>query len=476
MNASHAVQRDPVAGHRITHLGEVTMSNSIAAHAVQLDDRVTRFSFHEISDQSRRALSDFWPAVSRELPRILDGFYAHVSGVECLAKQIGGQADRLKSAQAKHWEHLFSGAFEDAYFQSIRSIGLAHNRIGLEPRWYIGGYSFVLRRLLQLAARQHRLAPQRTAALCAAIAQAVLLDMDLAISTYQDALLEERHARQRRVSAAVDAFGTTIDKSLGSVDEAAQRLSTTSSSLASSAAQTSAQADLVTQAASQATQNVHAVAAAAEQLSSSIAEIGGQVTQSTGITRRAVDEARRTNESVQGLATAAERIGDVVKLISDIAGQTNLLALNATIEAARAGEAGKGFAVVAAEVKNLANQTARATEEIGAQIGGIQEETRRSVEMITGIGQTISAVSEIATAIAGAVEQQAAATQEIARNVQQAADSTSTVSKNIVDVTTAATDTGTASHQVLASSAALEEQARIVRGEVATFLKHVTEA
>ena len=452
------------------------MSSSAAAHAARSDDRITRFSFHEITDQSRRILRGFWPAVSRELPSILDGFYAHISGVDCLAKLVGEQSARLKGAQAKHWERLFSGDFDDAYFQSIRAIGLAHNRIGLEPRWYIGGYSFVLRRLLRLATRHCRFAPERAGTLSAAIAQAVLLDMDLAISTYQDALLEERQARQGRVTVAVDAFGATIDKSLASMDGDAKQMSATASALASSASQTSAQADLVTHAAGQATQNVDAVAAAAEQLSSSIAEIGSQVSQSTEITSRAVDEARRTNESVQGLAAAAERIGNVVKLISDIAGQTNLLALNATIEAARAGDAGKGFAVVAAEVKNLANQTARATEEIGIQIGGIQDETRKSVEMITGIGRTIASVSEIATAIAGAVEQQAAATQEIARNVQQAADSTSAVSKNIVDVRTAAADTGAASTQVLSSATALDERTRSVRCEVARFLKQVTEA
>ncbi len=427
MRCSSAVRGvDPTATYR-----GMTMSNSVAAHAARLDDRSddrsTRFTFHEITDRSRRSLRDFWPSASRDLPAILDGFYAHVGSVECLAKLVGGQAGRLKDAQARHWEHLFSGNFDDSYFESIRRIGLAHNRIGLEPRWYIGGYSFVLRRLLRLAVSRHRFAPERSGALCAAIAQAVLLDMDLAISTYQDALLEERQQRQHRITTAVDAFGATMDNSLASVDDAAKGMSGTANSLASSAAQTSAQADTVAHAAERATQNVHAVAAAAEQLTSSIAEIGSQVTQSTQITSRAVDEARRTNESVQGLAAAAERIGNVVKLISDIAGQTNLLALNATIEAARAGDAGKGFAVVASEVKNLANQTARATEEISVQIGGIQEETRRSVEMISGIGRTIAAVSEIATAIAGAVEEQSAATQEIARNVQQAADSTAAV-------------------------------------------------
>jgi len=432
--------------------------------------------FHQLSDESRNLLREFWPAVEKILPQVLDGFYGHVSKVPQLAALVGTQTPRLKAAQGGHWQRLFSGTFDEGYFQSIRTIGLTHNRIGLEPRWYIGGYSFVLRQLLQLASRQHRLSPEKTGKLCAAVAQAVLLDMDLAISTYQDAMLEERQARQRKVSAAVDQFGTTMSTSLGAVDDAAKQLSETANILSSSAAETTAQADTVSLAAGQATQNVNAVAAAAEELSSSIAEISNQVAQSTRITSRAVDEAQRTNETVKGLTAAVDKIGDVLKLISDIAGQTNLLALNATIEAARAGDAGKGFAVVASEVKNLATQTAKATEEISAQISGIQEETRKSVEMITGIGKTINEVSEISTAIASAVEEQSAATQEIARNVQQAADGNEQVSGNIGQVTVAAGETGKASTDVLGYSATLDQQARAVRNEVAKFLKEVTEA
>lgn len=452
------------------------MDGSHLIHTSDASERHVRFDFHQIDDESRKLLREFWPSVEKVLPQVLDGFYNHLMKVAKLAALVGAQTPRLKAAQGGHWQRLFSGAFDDSYFQSIRTIGLTHNRIGLEPRWYIGGYSFVLRQLMKLAARQYRMSPEKTGKLCAAVSQAVLFDMDLAISTYQDAMLEERQSRQRKITAAVEQFGTTMDASLSSVDGAAKQMSKTANILASSAAQTSTQAAAVLQAAGQATQNVHAVAAASEELSSSISEISNQVTQSTRITRRAVDEAQRTNESVQGLTAAADKIGDVVKLISDIAGQTNLLALNATIEAARAGDAGKGFAVVASEVKNLATQTAKATEEISAQIAGIQEETRKSVEMITGIGKTINEVSEITTAIAGAVEEQSAATQEIARNVQQAADSTTQVSSNIDQVTSAADETGKASTEVLTSSTALEQQANTVRSEVARFLKEVTEA
>jgi methyl-accepting chemotaxis protein len=218
------------------------------------------------------------------------------------------------------------------------------------------------------------------------------------------------------------------------------------------------------------------VATATEELSSSIAEITRQVTQSARIAGQAVEESSRTTSTVRGLAEGAAKIGDVVKLINDIAGQTNLLALNATIEAARAGEAGKGFAVVAAEVKNLATQTAKATEEIAAQVGMIQQATGNSVAAIEGIGGTIGQINEIATTIASAVEEQGAATQEISRNVQQASAGTQEVSSNIGGVSQAAAETGAAASQVLSAADELSRQAETLRKEVGTFLADVRAA
>jgi methyl-accepting chemotaxis protein len=189
-----------------------------------------------------------------------------------------------------------------------------------------------------------------------------------------------------------------------------------------------------------------------------------------------VSEAERTNEKVNALVEAANRISEVIRLISDIAGQTNLLALNATIEAARAGEAGKGFAVVASEVKNLANQTAKATEEISAQIAGIQSATQDSVSAISGIGSTVNEISGIASAIAAAVEEQAAATQEIARNVQEAAAGTNEVTANIATVNEAAAETGAAATQVLSASGDLASQADILKQEFDGFIHAIRAA
>jgi methyl-accepting chemotaxis protein len=221
---------------------------------------------------------------------------------------------------------------------------------------------------------------------------------------------------------------------------------------------------------------VQSVASAAEELTSSVNEIARRVQESSAIAMDAVAQAERTDARIAELSVAANRIGDVVKLITAIAGQTNLLALNATIEAARAGEAGKGFAIVAQEVKALATQTAKATDEIGAQISTMQVATQDSVAAIKEIGGTIRRVSEIAAAIAAAVEEQGAATEEISRNVQQAAQGTSEVADNITQVNRGANETGSASSQVLGSAQALARESGQLRSEVERFVRTVRAA
>ena len=254
------------------------------------------------------------------------------------------------------------------------------------------------------------------------------------------------------------------------VSSSSAELQATAESMAATAEETSRQSEAVAAAAEEATTNVQTVAAAAEQMAKSVEEIGRQVAQSSIVAGRAVDEANRTNTTVESLAEAAQKIGEVVELISDIASQTNLLALNATIEAARAGDAGKGFAVVASEVKSLANQTAKATEDIAAQISGMQEATSGTVESIKGISSTIGEISEIANAIAAAVEEQSAATQEISRNVQEAATGTQDVSSNITSVNEAAIETGKSAGGVLEAAQELSTQGEKLRTEIEKFM------
>ncbi len=267
---------------------------------------------------------------------------------------------------------------------------------------------------------------------------------------------------ERHVKGVVQTFSSSSTELQASAQE-----------MTKTAELTSQQSSSVASAAEQATTNVQTVASAAEELSSSIAEISSQVSKSSEIAQNAVSEADRTNTTVEGLAEAAQKIGDVVSLINDIAGQTNLLALNATIEAARAGGAGKGFAVVASEVKNLANQTAKATEEIGNQIGAIQGAAGEAVIAIKGIGGTIREINEIASSIASAVEEQGAATSEISRNVQEAATGTQEVTGTIAQVATAANETGQSAGQVLEASGELSKQSELLGNEVDKFLKEM---
>ncbi|MCI0755201.1 methyl-accepting chemotaxis protein [Teichococcus vastitatis] len=297
-----------------------------------------------------------------------------------------------------------------------------------------------------------------------------------ALEAEQAAQRVQQQQRSQRMEGLTQRFETSAGELVGLLSAAATELHATAQSMSGSAGLASRQSQTVANAAEAASGNVQTVAAAAEELSVSIAEISRQVAQSSQVASRAAVDARRTDQTVRALAAAAGRIGDVVQMISDIAGQTNLLALNATIEAARAGEAGKGFAVVASEVKALANQTARATEEIGSQIGQIQQVTREAVAAITSIAATIDEVNQIAGAIAAAVEEQGAATQEIARNVQQAAGGTQAVTRNIGAVSQAADDTGQAAGDVLQAAGELSRQSERLRGEVAGFLSEVKAA
>ncbi len=290
---------------------------------------------------------------------------------------------------------------------------------------------------------------------------------------------EQAAAREKRahaIESLTDSFDSKIGNILDTVSGASVELEATAQSMSNSADQTNSQAVAVAAATEQASASVETVASAAEELSASIQEIGRQVAQSSRISANASEQASRTNDTVRGLAETSVKIGEVVNLINDIASQTNLLALNATIEAARAGDAGKGFAVVANEVKNLANQTARATEEIGNQIGAVQGATNEAVDAIQAIVQRIDEINHIATAISAAVEQQSAATQEIARNVQEAASGTQQVSENIGAVSTAAESTGAASRQVLASAKSLAEEADMLKRVVSDFLHGVKSA
>jgi len=289
----------------------------------------------------------------------------------------------------------------------------------------------------------------------------------------------ERNAaieKKRSMNQMADDFEHSVGDIVNVVASAATELQASSKNLSEMADQTSSQTSTVAAATEEASTSVQTVASAAEELSASISEINRQVEESSRVAASAVSEVKRTDATVSTLSDAASQIGDVVKLIQDIAEQTNLLALNATIEAARAGEAGKGFAVVASEVKNLANQTGRATEEISSKIVTVQNVSKEAVDAIRSIGTIIEQIDEITKTISGALKQQDSATKEISNNVQQASAGTNEVSSSIVNVTHAAKESGNAANEVLGASAELSKQAEHLRREIGGFLSKIRQS
>ncbi len=291
-----------------------------------------------------------------------------------------------------------------------------------------------------------------------------------ALELSQRAIAEEKARKSEKNAKLVHEFQGVIKKAVSSLALSASELQTDAETLSTAAQQTQTQSTIVAAATQQANANIQAVAGATDDMTASSHEIGRQVGQASKMAGTAVAEADKTGQVVDGLAEAAQKIGDVVQLITQIAGQTNLLALNATIEAARAGDSGKGFAVVASEVKSLANQTAKATEEIAEQISGIQMATGSTVAAIKTIGASIWQINQVASAVATALDGQVAATDAITNNVQQAARGTAEISSKIVDVAKAANQTGLAAESVLAVSQQLSQHAAHLHAEVDSFL------
>ena len=432
-----------------------------------------RLAFFQMTEEDIRLGKAAWPLIEKNLPDILQGFYGHVKTVPGLAALVGDQEPRLIAAQSAHWKNLFTSGLSDSYVASARRIGLAHVKIDLDPTWYIGGYSYVMSRLTPAVMAKFRFSPSKASSMLNAVSKFVMLDMDLAISTYHDKMIQDAEEREQNIRSAIEQFDGVMESAISAVGKASEDLLDTSGSLGNVATEVLGRMSVMDGRCQETSASVSSSAAATEEMSSSIEEIGRQATASSSIAHEAVEGARKTNESVQQLSQAAEMVGSVISLISEIAEQTNLLALNATIEAARAGEMGKGFAVVAAEVKDLASQTTKATEEITDQIAGIQRATKQSVEDISRITETISRVSEIATNIASAVEEQTAATTEISQNVQLAARSSADFSETIVSVRHSIGEAEQSASQISSMSTDLRTQSDHLASEAKAFFQKV---
>ncbi|MET1411073.1 globin-coupled sensor protein [Roseibium sp. HPY-6] len=432
-----------------------------------------RLQFAHIDDEVVADLRSLWPVIEKNIDGILSGFYDHLRQYPEVSEMVGDQQNRLESAQKAHWEKLFNQGFDRDYVESINRIGRVHSRIGLEPKWYIAGYQFVLVRLQDLFVRKFRFSPARLSRSLRHVTSAVMLDLDMAISTYQALLMEAQEQRTKDLNAAIEAFQRSVEEPL-------QHIGTKAGTVAGDAAQLqdvcgSAKAETGSaNAISQETGlNVQTVASATEELSASILEISKQVTSASQIANQARTNAESTSGQVESLSGAAQKIGDVIGLIQAIAEQTNLLALNATIEAARAGDAGKGFAVVAAEVKELATQTSKATEEISNQVAEIQGATTNAVDSIETIAEVVRQLDEMTASIAAAVEEQGAATGEISASVQTVADGATVLSGNISSVQQAIDSADTTSTTFLSAATEMEHCVETVSSEISGFFDKV---
>jgi len=439
------------------------------------NDISDRLNFIDLNDEMRETLRELKPILELHLPDVFESFYAHIAKFSDAVRHFNNPEHmrHAREAQMRHWGRITDAKFDADYLDSVNRIGEAHYRLGLAPRWYIGGYSLLLAGMVNAIMstklpgrlRGPKLDAQRTRYLVA-LNTAALLDMDFAISVYLE-------AGEKAKSETLDWLDKSFGEIITMVTTSSGELETTASSLAETAGTTQRLTTDVSSSSEEASANVQSVASATEELDASVNEIRRLVQQSSAIAEEAVSQASQTDARISELTTAAGRIGDVIKLIT---AKTKLLALNATIEAERAGEAGRGFAVVAQEVKALAAQTADATSEIGAQIASMQSATSESVTAIKTIGETINQIATIAGSIASAVEEQGAATAEIATSAQQAALGTTSVASIITEVTRGAEETGSASSQVLESAKTLSAESDRLRTEVEDFMSKLRAA
>jgi len=440
-----------------------------------------RLAFYGLTTRAQDALREVGRLLAPELPQIFTEFYDHLKNFSEYSGSIdfSSQVDGLKRAQQAHWSRVFEARFDDGYWQELHRLGMAHGRVGVQPEGYVGGTAFLVDKMQRALVRRSgsgglfgRGGGEALTQMQSALTTVAMLNLQTVLQTYFTDL-EDRHTSSiREMAGMVDEEMIRAITDVTNLTRETGRSAVRLNDLASS---NSASATSAAAAAEQALANAETVASATEELHSSIQEIVRQVDSTRLASRKAVNAADEAQAVMRGLSEATLRIGSVAELISDIAGQTNLLALNATIEAARAGEAGKGFAVVAGEVKQLANQTAKATGEINGQIGTIREVAERALAAMTGVSGLITEAEVSASMISASVEQQSAATADIARTVGDTASAARSVTEMMSSVAGAANDARDMAEEVQKDCTRITETVGGMRQTLGRVVRGTTE-
>jgi methyl-accepting chemotaxis protein len=402
--------------------------NSEKKTHINLEEKI---KFLRIPEDYPHVLNTFLPILERYLPTVIDEFYEHLSKFPKLSSMFRGKAhiEDIKSAQTKHWLHLFSGQIDDSYGRKAFRIGEIHEKIGISPEYYLGGYSIFIVRMIKIIISHYKSNHQMVESLISIMIPLVLLDIDITLSAY---ISQGKNTQSSALIKSIsDELNDAVQNAFHEILQMTGDIYKDVSNMNETISNVNQRIEITLSSSEKTNKNVQNVAESSHELLSAIKEISDQTSQSSKLTFESAAHTDQATNIVKDLEQAAKKIGEVVKMISDIARQTNLLALNATIEAARAGEAGRGFTIVASEVKRLAKQTEKATDEISSHITSIQSAAQKAVGGMDAVRSAAENVSHISTIVAGAVEEQSAATNEISTNIQNAARDTTEISSTV---------------------------------------------